>query len=152
MGTGPTVTWHVRLASTAAGEATAYLRQHRLTVGVPVHFDSQYGHVTALELFLAAIGAELTAGLTDLARRQRLIFDSVEAVISGQLHNPLVYLGVKGEEGHPGLAQITAKVYVSTPEPEQAVHGVWQRFIERAPLTQTLRQAVELDVSLKLLP
>ena len=108
------VTWTLRVRATGTNLATVYARQHRFTVGVPVQFDEQYDQVTALEYALAALGADLVNGLRLAARRRRIALTDVEAVVTGALDNPLTYLGVVGEEGHPGLARVTIRVYVST--------------------------------------
>src|SRR5947208_51170 len=94
--------WRARVRATRRGQATAYVRKHQFTVGAPVQFDEQYDQVTALEYVLAAIGADLVKGFQSAADRRRLTVDQIEAVVSGQLDNPLVHLGVVGEAGHPG--------------------------------------------------
>ena len=103
-----------------------------------MQFDEQYDQVTALEYALAALGVDLVNGLRLAARRRRIALTDVEAVVTGALDNPLTYLGVVGEEGHPGLARITIRVYVSTDAEEQDIESAWREAQERSPLVRAL--------------
>ncbi len=143
------LSWKVRIRSTAKDRATAYVRKHQVDIGVPLQFDEEYDGVTALEHVLAALGADLVNGLCALAQRQRLSIDDAEAVVSGTLNNPLAHLGVVGEEGHPGLEKLAVTVYVSSIDPEEDVRRVWEETVRRSPLAQTLQRAVDLDLTLK---
>ena len=57
--------------------------------------------------------ADLVNGLQTLGRRRRVVIDQVEAVVEGELNNPLTYLGVVGETGHPGLERKSGSVSTS---------------------------------------
>jgi len=140
--------WRARVRAARRGHTTAYVRQHRFTVGAPVQFDEQYDQVTALEYVLAALGADLVAGFRAAADRRRLALDEIEAVVTGQLDNPLVHLGVVGEEGDPGLRTVGVRVFVSTDEEESRVHQAWDEALGRSPLARTFASAVRLDLSI----
>ena len=142
--------WTLRVRAARKGPNTIYVRQHRLQAGEPLHFDEKYEHVTALEYLLGAIGADLAGGLQVIARRRRLRVNEIEAVVSGEVNNPLTYLGVVGEEGHPGLEQAAVTVFVSSPEREERVRCAWKEALRRSPLVQTLKSAVRLDLDVKL--
>jgi uncharacterized OsmC-like protein len=143
-------TWRVRVHHAGRESATAYVRQHQFGLGAPLSFDAQYGQVTALEYLLAALGADLTVGLQTVARQRRLAIDDVEAVVSGELDNPLVYLDVVGEEGHPGLARVFVKLYISTEEPEEAINAAWREVLRRSPLVNTLLPGLALELTLQI--
>jgi len=140
--------WNLRVRSTGSGEAMAYVRTHQFGIGAPVHFDEEYHRVTALEYVLAALGADVVTGFRTLARRRRLSIDHVESVVSGELNNALSYLGVIGEDGHPGLERITIRVYVGSDESEEQLRQVWQEVLARSPLVHTFAPAVTLDLRL----
>ena len=142
--------WTLRVRADGKGSNTIYVRQHRLQVGDPLHFDEEYQHTTALEHLLGAIGGDLVGGLQVIARRQHLSVNDVEAAVSGTLNNSLTYLGVVGEEGHPGLEQVDITVFVSSPEPEERVRHAWEEMLKRSPLLHTLKSAVKLNLDLKL--
>ncbi len=108
-------TWTLRVSARECGQATVFTRQHQYRVGAPVHFDRAYEGVSALEYVVGAIGADLVNGLQALGRRRRVAIDHVEAVVEGELNNPLTYLGVVGETGHPGLEKIRIRVHLASP-------------------------------------
>ncbi len=105
--------------------------------------------ITALEYVLGAIGADVVYGLQALARKRRVEVDHVEAVVEGELNNPLTYLGVVGESGHPGLERVSVKVYVASVAAEEEIQRVWQEMLSRSPLVRTLQPAIRLELSLQ---
>jgi hypothetical protein len=141
--------WHVRVRSTGRGSSAAYVRRHQFAVGEPVQFDAESELVAGLEYVLGALGADLVTGLQRAARRRRIVVDHVEAIVSGTLDNPLTYLGVVGEAGHPGLARIVARVYVGADEDETALEEAWREALGRSPFVGVLARAIELDLTLK---
>lgn len=142
-------TWDVRARTNGDGSSTVYARKHTFQVGAPLHFDTEYEHVTAVEYLLGAMGADLVGGLKLLARRQGLQVDDIEVTLSAKLNNPLTYLGVIGEEGHPGLNRVTATIYVNSVESEERLRLAWEETLKRSPLVNTLRPVVDLDLTLK---
>ena len=118
-------TWTLRVSATERGQATVFTRQHQFRVGAPVHFDKAYEAVSALEYVLGAIGADLVNGLQTLARKRRMAIEQLEAVVDGELNNPLTYLGAVGEAGHPGLEKVRVRVYLASPEEATAIQRLW---------------------------
>jgi len=72
--------------------------------------------------------------------------------LSGRLENPLLFLGVVGETGSPGVAQISGVLYVSADADETILHTIWQSTLARSPLYNTLKPGVVLDLELRLIP
>ena len=142
-------TWTLRVSAAERGQATVFTRQHQFRVGAPVHFDRAYEAVSALEYVLGAIGADLVNGLQALARKRRVAIERVEAVVEGELNNPLAYLGVIGETGHPGLQRVQVKVYVASLEEEAAIRRLWQEVLATSPLVYTFQAAIRLDLRLQ---
>ena len=139
-------TWTLRVSSEEVGSATAYVRRHRFEVGVPLQFDEAYDQVTALEYVLGAIAADVVVGLRRLARRRRVDVDRVEALVHGRVDNPLTFLQVVGEEGHPGLVAVVLKVYVSSIDPPDRVNAVWEETLRTSPLVRTFQDSVKLEL------
>ena len=137
-------TWTLRVSSEDPVSATAYVRRHRFDVGVPLQFDEEYDCVTSLEYVLGAIASDVVVGFRRLARRRRLDVDRVEALVHGQVDNPLTFLQVVGEEGHPGLTDVVLKVYVSSIDPPDRVNAVWEETLRTSPLVRTFQDCVEL--------
>jgi hypothetical protein len=141
--------WHVRVRATGRGRATAYARQHQFDLGAAVQFDREHELVSGLEYLLGALGADLVAGLQRAAGRRRIALDQVEAVVSGRLASPLVYLGVVGEEGRPDLERVVARVYVGADEADALIQEAWDEALARSPFVGVLARAIELDLSVK---
>jgi hypothetical protein len=77
--------------------------------------------------------------------------DHVEAVVEGALHNPLTYLGVVGESGHPGLERVSIKVYVASLATDEAeIRRVWQEMLDKSPLVRTFQPAIRCELSLQM--
>lgn len=142
-------TWTLRVSAAERGQATVFTRQHQFRVGAPVRFDRAYEAVSALEYVLGAIGADLVNGLQALARKRRVAIERIEAVVEGELNNPLAYLGVIGETGHPGLQRVQVKVYVASLEEEAAIRRLWQEVLATSPLVYTFQAAIRLDLRLQ---
>ncbi len=102
----------------------------------------------ALEYALGALGAELVGGLHEFAGRRRLVLDNVEALVQGEIEDPLVYLEVIGESGRPRIRRVDIKVYVASPESEQIVRQLFEDVVIRLPLVGTFHAAVHLDIQL----
>jgi hypothetical protein len=142
-------TWTLRVSASERGQATVFTRQHQFRVGAPVHFDRAYEAVSALEYVLGAIGADLVNGLQALGRRRRVAIEQVEAVVEGELDNPLAYLSVVGETGHPGLEKVRVRVYVASPEEQAAIHRLWHEMLATSPLVHTFQAAIQLELKLQ---
>jgi hypothetical protein len=142
--------WSVRVSASRPNQAVVFVRKHRYEVGLPLHFDEEYEQIAALEYVLGAVGADIVNGLQALARKRRLSLDHVEAVVQGELNNPLTYLDVVGEQGHPGLERVAIKVYVSSPEPEEQINQLWEDVLARSPLVRTFQKAVQLELNLSI--
>ena len=49
------VSWNLRIVAEEKEPATVYVRKHQFRVGVPLQFDPEYQHITALEYALGAL-------------------------------------------------------------------------------------------------
>lgn len=125
------------------------VRKLALEVGAPLSFDAEYPAATAFEHLLAALGADLVNGLTGLARRRRLEVHGVEATVEAWLNNPLTYLRVVGETGHPGLERVAVRLYVSTFHSAAEIEELLTLVRQRSPLLHSLNPAVTVEISLK---
>jgi len=144
-------TWRLRISATGGGQATVYSRQHQFRIGTPLDFDRASPTLSALEYALGALGADVVNGLQLLARQRRVAIEQLEAVIVGELNNPLTYLGVIGESGHPGVEKVCIKVYVASPEEEATIQRLWQEMLARSPLVHTFQDAIRLELSLQVM-
>jgi uncharacterized OsmC-like protein len=143
--------WTVRVRSSSGNRsATAYVRRKVVEIGAPLSFDPEYRLVTAFEHLLAAVAGDIVTGFSDHARRNRVTLSGVEAVVQGELENPLAFLGVVGEEGHPGLSSLSIKVFADSTADEASIRRVWEESLRRSPMVNTFRRAVPFEVELEL--
>lgn len=142
----PNHTWSLRVHSDDPGVATVHVRRHRFDVGVPLQFDEEYAEVTALEYALGAIASDVVVGLRRLARKRRIAMDRVEALVHGEVDNPLTFLPVVGEDGHPGLTKVRLKVFVSSMDAPERVQEAWEETLRTSPLVRTFQASVDLDL------
>ena len=141
--------WTLRVSAAGKDRATVFARTQQYSVGAPVQFDAAYDAITALEYVLGAIGADMVNGFQALARKRRVEVDHVEAVVEGELNNPLTYLGVVGESGHPGLERVSVKVYVASLDTEEAIRRVWQEMLDKSPLVRTFQPVIRFELSMQ---
>ncbi|MCK6549730.1 OsmC family protein [Myxococcota bacterium] len=141
--------WAVRVVSVGPTEARAYARNHTIVAGEAASLRASDPHPSAIEYLLAALGTELLTGLRREAQRSRVELDAAELSLSGRLDNPLVLLGVVGEEGRAGLSEITGRLYVSTDAEDAVIDGLWKKVLSRAPVFDTLSRATKIAITVR---
>ena len=145
-----TLQCRLRVTTTESDATHVLVRRHQFTVGRPIDFDAESAHVAALEYALGALGAEIVGGLRVFAKRRRVELDEVEAVVDGEVENPLTYLEVVGESGYPALSGVSIKVYVASPRDEETVRQLWHETLARLPLARTFSRALKFSIELTL--
>ena len=141
-------TWTSRVSWTSEGWATAYTRNHAFTVSGQASFREADAHPDAVEYLLGALGGDLISGFASQATRRGDEVDAMEVSVFGRLNNPLVFLGVVGESGHPGFETISCTLYVSADADEKILKEIWQTTLARSPLVNTLDRCVGLTLNL----
>ena len=139
----------LRIRSTAEKDATAYARNHSFRIHRAASFRESDPHPSAIEYFLGAIGGDLITGFSTNAARHGITIDSLELSVSARLNNPLVFLGVVGEEGHPGFESIHATLYVNCETEESSLQAIWQETLNRSPLLHSLHQRISLSLQIQ---
>jgi hypothetical protein len=147
---GAHYTWTARVRGTGENRATAYTRNQAFAVYGQASFKEADPHPSAVEYLLGALGSDLVTGFAAHAARHGIVVDALEASISGRLNNPLVFLGVVGETGHPGFEAISGTLYVSTDADEPILQEAWQETLARSPLVNTLQRCVALSLELQI--
>lgn len=131
-----------RVRWTQQNGAMVYARNHAFPVGSPVSYHPADTHPSAVEYLLGALGGDLIQSVSRAAARQGVSVYALEASVSGRLNNPLVALGVVGEEGNPGLEEIACTLYVSADAEAPVLEALWQAALAASPLFHTLRRGV----------
>jgi len=139
-----------RVRSRGRQGAVITTRKVRWEVGLPLQFDVEAPEVSAVEQVAGAVAADLVVGLKRLAHRRRLEVDHVEALVRWELGNPLVHLGVVGEEGTPAIEVLHVRIFVETLEEEADLLPVWAEVQRRSPLFQTFSKITTLKTELVL--
>jgi hypothetical protein len=146
----PLATALVSVRSTYRGKqgTITRARSREVAQATGLSFDSKEPLPTCIELFLAAVAADVLGGFGRLAAQRRLILDDTEAVLRATLADPLAYLGVVGSTGTPRITTLEIKVHVDTPGPQHAVREAWEEAVQRSPLLNTLRPAATITLDL----
>ncbi len=143
--------WTVRVRTDSCNGLTASARTHSWRVGEPITFAPKDDLPSALELAVGALAADLIGGLKRICRLRRIPIGRAELSLRWTLDNPLSYVGVVGEEGSPAISKIEGVLYVSCLEDER-VREAWREALDRSPLFNTFRNAVEIDLRLDVTP
>ena len=144
--------WTLRVRAGDAGTATVITRKHRFEAGGSAEFDEESPRISALEYALGALGADLAAGFAGHARRAGAVVDQVEAVVQGELNDPLAAAGVVGAKGHPGIERIGITVYLSSLESPARLLELWEESVRASPLLHTFRTACTVEIKVTVVP
>ncbi len=142
-------TWTVRVHGLAVKEAKAYSGMHAFSIGKQAGFTEGDPLPSAVEYTLGALGGDLVAGFRNQAEKRGVDIDAVESVVTGRLGNPMVFLGVIGAEGNPGLESVTATLYVSAEADEAVLQEVWLATLATSPLVNTFKRSAPLTLTLR---
>ena len=149
MHTSQDFTWKVRVRGDTAKGAVAFARNQSFIIGKQASFNETEPHPSAVDYLLCALAGDLIIGFQNAATRRNLLVDALEARVTGTLNNPLVFLGVVGEEGHPGFEEIACTLYVSADANEPLLQQSWQETLARSPLVNTLKGSVKLTLQMQ---
>lgn len=108
--------------------------------------------MTGAELLLGALASDVIGLFFELAKRQRVAVDEVEATVKAELAEPLVHLGVVGAEGEPRYESFSLRAYAGSAAPEARLQEIWTEALRRAPLANTLRRAAAVESRLQVSP
>jgi len=138
--------WRARARSTGHLKSTVYFRNFSFDVGQPASFEEKDENPSAVEYLLTALAGALSTGFATECAKDGLEIDDIEISIKGKLENVLAHIGI--DEGDPSFSSIELKCFASTMDNEDRVRAAWKRTLDRSPLAQTLKKAVELEAKL----
>jgi hypothetical protein len=95
---------------------------------------------------MCAVGSDVVGTFQETASRRRVRLYDLELAATCRLNNPLTYVGVIGEEGHPGVEEIAGTLYISGDLEQPVLDELWQETLRRSPLINTLRTSVRLNL------
>ncbi len=138
--------WSVRVRAESRHASRVHARNHSFRVGPALSFEPKDELPSALEHLLGALAADLLGTLLTFARRRRVPIDASEIVLNCSLENPLVHLGVVGEEGWAGIGSIDGILYASTDAEPASLEALWAEVQLRAPVYNTLSRAASVNI------
>lgn len=141
--------WNVRVRGEADLSAKVHSRNHTFLAGQPADFSPKVATPSAVDYLLASLASCLTVGFKAQASRRNIEIDNLELSLKGGLENVLYHMELE-DEGSPKINQITGAFYVSSPESEEVLEELWSNTLERSPIFQTLKQAVNIDIKLSI--
>jgi hypothetical protein len=136
----------VRVRAESRQASRIHTRNHTFRVGPPLSFEPSDELPSALEHLLGALAADLLGTLYTYARRRRVAIDAAELALTASLHNPLVHLGVIGEEGSPGLERVDGTLYASTDADLDVADALWIEVLQWATIYNTLSKAADIRI------
>lgn len=141
--------WSVRVHGGEGLTAKIYSRNHTFLAGQPADFGSKVEAPSAVDYLLASLGSCLTVGFKSSASRTEITIDAIEFTLKSGLDNVLYHLGLE-ETGSPSLSKITGTLYVTSPDREERLRECWEKTLQRSPIYQTLKKAVDIDFKIEI--
>lgn len=141
--------WSVRVRGGEGLTAKVYSRNHTFLTGQSADFGAKVEAPSAVDYLLASLGSCITVGLKSNASRAGITIDAVEFTLKGGLDNVLYHLGIE-ETGSPALSKVTGTLYVTSPDNEQRLKECWEKTLQRSPVYQTMKKAVEIELKMEI--
>jgi TusA-related sulfurtransferase len=141
--------WSVRARAKEGLRARVYVRNHAVTIGQPASFDTEDQAPSAIEMLLAALASCLAVGFRWRASRAGVELGELEVVLGARAENILVFLGIPGESGRPGLERIEGRLFVDSPASDAELDRLWRETLAVSPLYDTLARGVPLSIERK---
>lgn len=138
--------WSVRVRATEGLRARVYVRNHAFTVGQPASFDTEDEAPSAVEMLLAALASCLAVGFRWRASRAGIELGELEVALGARAENILVFLGIPGETGRPGLERIEGRLFVDCDADDGRLEELWRETLAASPLHDTLARGVPLSI------
>jgi uncharacterized OsmC-like protein len=97
------------------------------------------------DMLLSAVGQCLIVGIAGTASARRISIESLEVVVKGTVNLTAAY-GV--EAGNPGFQSISVAVHLASTTPREVLEELVRHALELAPIPNTIRHPVPVDVRL----
>lgn len=138
--------WNVRVQGEKDLKARIYARNHSFYSGQPADFGTHVDAPSAIDYLLSSLATCLTVGFKAHASRRNVIVDQIELSLKGEVNNILYHMEIE-QTGDASLKEITGTCYVSSSADESLLEEIWQISLERSPVYQTLKKAVEIKLT-----
>jgi TusA-related sulfurtransferase len=148
--------WRLRVKWDEGMRARVLTRNHELTIGAPVSFNTEDEHATAFEHLLGALGGCLLLGFQWRLTRHGVKVNNMELALQARVDNVLVFLGIE-DTGHPGLSRVRGKLYAEVEDSDEAdmdsiLKDDWAEAVKRSPVAQSLLRGADIQVDFMRIP
>jgi uncharacterized OsmC-like protein len=124
-------------------KSKAQVRNHTFLVDEPSHLAGDDESPNSVEYVLGAYGACLATGFVLNASQRGIHIRNMEVALESTQDNIFNFLGLN-DEGHPGLNQIRAKLFVQASADRAALEEIWAHTIKTSPVHNSLARPVEI--------
>jgi uncharacterized OsmC-like protein len=128
-----------------------HTRNHTFLVDEPTHLTGEDESPNSVEYVLGAYGACLATGFIWNATRRGITVRNMEVVLESTQNNAFTFIGIDPEgQGHSGLEEIIAKLFVQANADEATIREIWDHTLKTSPVGNSLARNVtikpELDI------
>jgi uncharacterized OsmC-like protein len=129
-----------------------HVRDHTFLVDEPAHLTGEDESPNSVEYVLGAYGACLATGFIWNATRRGITVRNMEVALESTQNNAFTFIGIDPEgQGHSGLEEITAKLYVQANADEATIREIWDHTLKTSPVGNSLARNVTIKPELDIL-
>ena len=127
------------------------VRNHLFMVDEPPHLKGDDTAPNAVEYLLGAYGACLATGFVLNATKRGIEIHNMEIALDSTQDNAFSFLGIN-DEGHSGIDNLRAKLYVQADADEETLKEVWEHTLRTSPVGNTLTHTVNITPEIAVFP
>ena len=125
----------------------SFVRNNTFIVEEPASASAGDNAPNSMEYVLGALGACLATGFVLNATREGISIINLEVSLDSTQDNVFAFFGLS-DEGHPGFAEVRAKLYVQADADETALQELWARSVATSPVGNSLARNVKISPEL----
>lgn len=131
----------------------AHVRNHLFLIDEPAHLTGDDESPNSVEYVLGAYGACLATGFIWNATRRGITVYNMEVVLDSTQDNAFTFIGIDpADNGHSGLDQIKAKLFVQADASEEALQDLWAHTLKTSPVGNSLSRVVTIKPEIEIIP
>ena len=121
----------------------SFVRNNTFVVEEPASTTAADNAPNAMEYVLGALGACLSTGFVLNATRQGITVINLEVALDSTQDNVFTFFGLS-DDGHPGFAEVRAKLYVQADADEATLQKIWEQSVATSPVGNSLARNVTI--------
>jgi uncharacterized OsmC-like protein len=129
-----------------------HVRNHTFIVDEPTHLTGEDESPNSVEFVLGAYGACLATGFLWNATRRGITVRNIEVALDSVQNNAFTFIGIDPpDQGHSGLEEINAKLYVQANTDEATIRELWDHTLKTSPVGNSLTRIVTINPEVEIL-